>query len=130
MTTRNVKVDSKGRVIIPNYFREALGIKFGENIVAHLDKANERVLLFPLEKKSMKLMIRFNDVPGALARAAVILARGKVDLIYTSSRSLKRGREAEWEVIADFSESDLANLKKNLGAEKAIKSFRFERLRQ
>ena len=38
MPTQNIKVDSKGRIIIPNAFRETLGIKFGENIEAYLDK--------------------------------------------------------------------------------------------
>ncbi len=130
MTTKNAKVDSKGRVSIPNSFRDSLGIKFGENIVAQLDKKNERILLFPIEKKSMKLMIKFNDVPGALASAAVVLAKEKVDLIYTSSRSMKRGKEAEWETIADFSKVNLVNLKKKLKSEKSIKSFKFERLKE
>jgi len=130
MTTKNAKVDSKGRVSIPNSFRDALGIKFGENIVAHLDKENERILLFPIEKKSMKLIIKFNDVPGALASAAVVLAKENVDLIYTSSRSTKRGKEAEWETIANFSKVNLVNLKKKLKSEKSIKSFKFERLKK
>jgi len=59
MTTQNIKVDSKGRMIIPNSFRGALGIKFGENIEAHLDKDNERIILFPIEKKTKKLVVLF-----------------------------------------------------------------------
>ena len=75
-------------------------------------------------------MIKFNDVPGALASAAVVLAKEKVDLIYTSSRSTKRGKEAEWETIANFSKVNLVNLKKKLKSEKSIKSFKFERLKE
>src|SRR3989338_6811161 len=100
---QNVKVDSKGRIIIPNSFRESLGIKMGENIEAYLDSENCRILLFPIEKKTSKLIVEFGDVPGSLAKVAAILARNKVDLVYTSSRSLKRRKEAEWEIIADFS---------------------------
>ncbi len=130
MTTQNVKVDSKGRVIIPNSFREALGIKPGENIVSHLDSENGRILLFPIEKKSMKLSVHFNDVPGALAKTASLLANAKVDLVYTSSRSLKRGKEAEWEIIADFSKANLSTLKSKLKSEKSVKSFKFERFKE
>jgi len=128
MTTADVKVDSKGRVIIPSSFRETLGIKTGENMVAHLDNANGRIILFPIETGTKKLVIVFGDEPGCLFKAAAILARNKVDLVHTSSRSLKRGKEAEWEVIADFSKADMERLKAYLKASPAVKSFKLEQL--
>ena len=130
MSTQNIKVDSKGRVIIPNSFRAALGIKFGENIEAHLDSVNGRIMLFPIEKGTRRLLVRFGDVPGSLARVAAILARTRVDLVYTSSRSLKRKREAEWELVADFSNANLTMLKNELKAGKGVKGFRFESLQK
>ena len=130
MTTQNVKVDSKGRIIVPNSFRESLGIKPGENIEAHLDKENDRIILFPIEKATRKLTVLFGDVPGSLAKVATILARNNVDLVYTSSRSLKRKQEAEWEIIADFSKVDFDGLKSDLKKEKGVKSFRFENLQK
>ncbi len=130
MTTQNIKVDSKGRIIIPNSFREALGIKYGENIEAHLDKENERILLFPIEKKTKKIVLLFGDEPGSLAKAAQILSKNNVDLVYTASRSLKRRKEAEWEIIADFSKTNLEKLKSDLKKEKSIKSTRFESLKK
>ncbi len=128
MATQNVKVDSKGRVIIPNSFRESLGIKIGENIETHLDKENGRIILFPIQKGTRKLLVFFGDIPGSLARVAAILARNGVDLVHTSSRSLKRGQEAEWEIIADFSNADLGKLKASLKGEKGVKGFRLEGL--
>lgn len=128
MATLNVKVDSKGRIIIPNSFRETLGIKNGENIVAQMETGNGRLILVPIQKKTKKLTIRFGDSPGTLARTAKILAENKVDLIYTSSRSLKRGKEAEWEVTADFSKTGIPRLKSLLKKEKGIIGFRFEGL--
>lgn len=126
MNAQNIKVDSKGRIIIPNSFRESLGIKFGENIEAYLDRENERIILFPIEKKTKKIVLLFGDVPGSLAKAAKILSKNNVDLVYTSSRSLKRRKEAEWEVIADFSKTSMEKLKADLRKEKGIKSFRLE----
>ncbi len=128
MATLNVKVDSKGRIIIPNSFRETLGIKNGENIVAQMETKNGRLILVPIEKKTKKLTIRFGDSPGTLARTAKILADSKVDLIYTSSRSLRRGKEAEWEVTADFSKTPMPSLKARLKKEKGVMKFRFEGL--
>src|SRR3989344_522916 len=120
MPAHNVKVDSKGRVMIPGSFREILGIKEGENIVAQLDKENERLILFPVEKKTKRMQIFIADVPGALARTAAVLAKNNVDLVYTSSVSIKRKREALWEIIADFSNVDMKKLQKSLKAEKSV----------
>src|SRR3989344_1464347 len=126
MPTQNVKLDSKGRVIIPNSFREVLGIKEGENLVAELDKVNERIILFPIEKKAKRLMIMLADEPGSLSKAAIVLARNKVDLIYSASRSISRKKEAEWEVVADFSNVNMQKLQADLKKEPAVKGFKFE----
>ena len=124
MSTQNTRLDSKGRIIIPNSFREELGLKAGENIVASLDRENGRIILFPIDKKAKKLVMRFEDEPGTLAAAAEILAKNNVDLIYTFSRSLKRGKEAEWEIIADFSKCSMDKLKSALKAQGKIRSYR------
>ena len=93
-----------------------------------LDRDKGHMMLFPIEKTTHKLTMRFGDQPGALARAAALLAKNKVNLIYSSSRSLNLGKEAEWEVIADFSGSDIGKLEKELRAEKGIKHFSFSGL--
>ncbi len=128
MNTLNVKVDSKGRIIIPSSFRDVLGIKFGENIVAQLDKKNSRLILFPIQKKTKKMSIILGDAPGSLAKTAMILAKNKVDLVYTESRSSKRNKEAEWFIVADFSKTNLNKLKTDLKKEKTIKKFKIETL--
>ena len=84
MSAQNLKVDSKGRVIIPNSFRETLGIKNGENIIAQLEKDNGRLILVPIQEKTKRLILRFGDAHGTLANAAHILASNNVDLVYTS----------------------------------------------
>jgi len=129
MNTQNSKIDSKGRMVIPNSFRESLGIKTGENIVIELDKENERIILFPLERKVKKILIYLSDKPGSLAKAAEILRKNKVDLVFTESRSVKRKKEALWVVVADFSKTNLQKLKKELEKEKLILKIKFEKMK-
>ncbi len=128
MNTQNSKIDLKGRIVIPNSFRESLGIKKGENIIIELDKESERIILFPLEKKVKKMFIYLSDKPGSLAKAAGILSKNKVDLVYTESRSTKRGKEAVWTVVADFSKTNLQKLKKELEKEKLILKTKFTKV--
>jgi len=125
MDTDSARVDSKGRIVIPDSFRKSLGIREGEKIVIELDKQNERMLLFPIEKSTKKLEITITDIPGSLAKAAQILFTNKVDLVYTESRSTKRSEEAVWVVVANFSRVNMAKLKKDLSKDKKIRKFRF-----
>lgn len=125
MQTEKAKVDEKGRISIPLSFRKSLGIKKSEELVAELDKENERIILFPIEKNVKKLRITISDAPGALAKVAHIIAKNKADLIYSESRSVKRRKEAVWEVVADFSKTDLKKLKEELGKEKLVKKAVF-----
>ncbi|MFH1586516.1 MAG: AbrB/MazE/SpoVT family DNA-binding domain-containing protein [Candidatus Diapherotrites archaeon] len=125
MDTDSARVDSKGRIVIPDSFRKSLGIRQGEKIVIELDKQNERMLLFPIEKATRKIEITISDVPGSLAKAAQILFRNNVDLVYTESRSVSRAKEAVWTVVANFSKTDLVKLKKELSQEKKITKFKF-----
>jgi len=94
MKVQNIKLDSKGRILIPNSFRDILGIKSGEHIVLELDPENNRLILIPIEKEKFKLELILDDKSGALAAAASIISKNQVDLVHTESRSSKRGKEA------------------------------------
>jgi len=65
-------------------------------------------------------------MPGALAKAAKILAEQGVDLLSSESRTLRRGKSAEWVVVADVSrcECKLEELERQIidgGAAKEVK---------
>ncbi len=112
------KLDEKGRLLVPQAFREMLRLKEGEEVQLLLDEQNERIIVSPsLEKGRLLVEIGLSDDPGSLAKAADVLADFGVDLISTESRSMLRGKQAEWHVLCNASSvKDLQALKKALQA--------------
>ena len=101
-----VRVDSRGRITMPSSIREAVRLSEGMYVmlIANLDKKEIRIAPFAdPEAKLVELCISFSDIPGALAKAANILATQGVDLLSSESRTLRRGKSAEWVVTADIS---------------------------
>ena len=104
--TEIVRVDSRGRITMPSSIREAVKLSEGMYVmlIADLDKKELRIAPFAdPEAKLVELSITFSDSPGALAKAANTLATEGVDLLSSESRTLRRGKSAEWVVVADVS---------------------------
>jgi AbrB family looped-hinge helix DNA binding protein len=103
-----VRVDSKGRVTIPSHMREELGMQEGAFAAVRINR-EERDLAISLfagaKAKLVEIRMRIPDRPGALARVARTLSELNVDLLSSTSRTMKKGELAEWVVIADFSQS-------------------------
>ena len=108
-TQEIVRVDSKGRVTIPARMREELGLQEGTYAVIRLERNDRNVLvsLFAGAKaRLVEIRLKIPDRPGALARAARTLSELNLDLMMSSSRTLKKGDAAEWVAIADISQSN------------------------
>ena len=104
-----IKLDTRGRLVIPNEFREILDIKEGDNILLSLDSKTNTILINPIYGKSkdmVKIEIEFGDTPGCLAKIAKKIADLKIDLIMTESKSSQRGTKARWDIIADISKTN------------------------
>jgi len=100
------KIDALGRDSIPAKVREALGLKDGMRVLLVADIEERRIainLFADPEAKLVEFRISLSDIPGALARAASILAKNGIDLLFSESRTLRRGEYAEWIAIADYS---------------------------
>ena len=54
-------------------------------------------------KNLIKIEIEFSDTPGCLAKIAEKIAKMKIDLVMTESKSSQRGKKARWNIIADIS---------------------------
>lgn len=128
--TEIVRVDSRGRITMPASIREAVKLSEGMYVmlIADLDKKEIRIAPFAdPESKLMELSITFSDVPGALAKAASILADEGVDLLSSESRTLRRGKSAEWVVVADVSRCKCAlkELEQKIVAEATAEEVNF-----
>ena len=125
-----VRVDSRGRVTMPSSIRDALRLSEGMYVMLIADLANKEVRIVPFadpEAQLVEFRITFQDVPGALARAAAVLAEQGVDLLSTESRTLRRGESAEWFAIADISKSKckLEELREKILREGATREVEF-----
>jgi AbrB family looped-hinge helix DNA binding protein len=128
--TEIVRIDSRGRITMPSSLREAVKLSEGMYVmlVADLDEKEVRIVPFAdPEAKLVELRIAFSDMPGALAKAANILAGQGVDLLSSESRTLRRGKSAEWVVVADVSrcECKLEELEQKIVEEGAAKEVKF-----
>jgi prephenate dehydratase len=94
---------------MPATIRDGIGIAEGMHImlIGDLDRREIRIVPFAdPEANLVELQITLKDIPGALAKAATILADNNIDLLTSQSRTLRRGKSAEWIVIADISKAD------------------------
>jgi AbrB family looped-hinge helix DNA binding protein len=105
-----IRLDTRGRLVIPNEFRESLDLKEGDEILLSLDTKTNTLVISPIygkENNLIKIEIEFDDSPGSLAKIAEAIAKIKIDLVMTESKSFQRGEKARWFIIADISQSPL-----------------------
>ena len=101
-----IRLDTRGRLVIPNEYRETLDLKEGDEVVMSLDSKTDTLIISPIYGKPTDLIrmeIEFGDTPGCLAKIAQKIADMKIDLVMTESKSSQRGKKARWSIIADIS---------------------------
>lgn len=114
-----VRLDTRGRLVIPNEFRESLDLKEGDEVLVSLDTKTDSINISPTygdTKELIHMEIEFGDIPGCLAKIADLLAQMRIDLILTESKSSQRGKKARWDIIADKSKMNMSStdIKKRL----------------
>ena len=114
-----IRLDTRGRLVIPNEFRESLGLKEGDEVLLSLDTKTDTITISPTYGKPTDLVrieLEFGDTPGCLSKIAKKIADLKIDLVMTESKSSQRGKKARWDIIADISKSSksINQIKQNL----------------
>ncbi|MBM5805752.1 MAG: ACT domain-containing protein [Candidatus Verstraetearchaeota archaeon] len=105
-----MRIDSKGRVTIPAHMREELGMKEGSYTAVRIDREDRSVavsLFAGAHARLVEMKLKIPDRPGALARVARTLSEMNLDLMTSSSRTVKKGDLAEWVVVADVGQSGM-----------------------
>ncbi len=128
-----IRLDTRGRLVIPTEYRETLDLKEGDEILLSLDKKTNTLIISPIyadHKDLIQIQLDFGDTPGCLAKIAAELAALRVDLVMTESKSYQRGTKARWDIIADISKSTLSieEIKKKLLASGFVEDMRINRI--
>ncbi len=127
-----VRVDARGRITMPTSLRETIGIAEGMHVmlIGDLEKLEVRLLPFADPEADLyELHITLTDKPGSLAEMAAFLAENKIDLLSSQSRTLRRGKSAEWFLIVDMSKSinELKNICDTISASDAAETAVFKK---
>ena len=114
-----VKVDSKGRITIPQTIRESLGIEAGMLVAMLADAEKKEIIVSPIMAENAKVVqieVTMQDRPGALAKVTSKLSELKVDIIANRCTSITRREEGECTFIVDISQSstDVEGIRKAL----------------
>ena len=97
------RLDSKGRITVPFHIREYMGIKDGSEFLI-INNENKEMRVFPLLKgKIAYLKLVISDKPGSLSKVLNSITKYDLDILTSTSKSLERGKSAEWTAIVDIS---------------------------
>lgn len=128
-----VRLDTRGRVVIPNEFRERINLEQGDEVLINLDSETDTITISPTYGRSadlVKINIEFGDTPGCLAKIANKIAEMKIDMIITESRSSQRGKKARWNIVGDISKSsfDIKKIKKLMMQSGFVESISIDKI--
>jgi len=127
------KIDGRGRLLIPQAFREVLNIKEGSNVLVFVNTEKKSLIVLPFAAAGDELYslnIGLSDAPGSLMHVLEVLAKAGVDLVQSESLAADRGRMATYKAIVDLSKCKAtpAQIRALLLKEKAATHASFERL--
>lgn len=99
-----VKVDSKGRILIPVEFRSHMGVEEGTEMIIVPDTENNHFKILPIAKDcTAELKLLLCDMPGSLASVADALSANSFNILVSESRRMGDGL-TEWKIIVDLAD--------------------------
>ncbi|MGQ9595947.1 MAG: ACT domain-containing protein [Thermoproteota archaeon] len=98
-----LKIDDRGRILIPQAVRDMMGLRPLSETVGTYDSDRNLFMLMPIRQEGnfVRITFKISDRPGSLAKVANSLASLGINLVATSSTTIIPAKLAEWEIIAD-----------------------------
>ncbi len=123
-----VKLDSKGRIIVPFHIRDYLGLKEGTELLVTNNEKRELKILPLMNGKTSEIRIMLSDMPGSMAKIVNTIAKHNVDVLMSMSQTIEKGKSAEWTAMVDTSNcKDLKKLETSLLALSVVKKVEVEK---
>jgi AbrB family looped-hinge helix DNA binding protein len=123
-----VKLDSKGRIIVPFHIRDYLGLKEGTELLVTNNEKRELKILPLMNGKTSEIRIMLSDMPGSMAKIVNTIAKHNVDVLMSMSQTIEKGKSAEWTAMVDTSQcKDLKKLENNLLALNVVRKVEVEK---
>ncbi|MBN2155435.1 MAG: ACT domain-containing protein [Candidatus Lokiarchaeota archaeon] len=126
--TEILKLDKRGRIVIPRIMRKSLGLTENTQLLAISDSEVKEIRIIPLQlaedRVYIKIKINMPDTPGSLARLTNVFGELGLSLVYLESIIVKKGYLAETNIIApsptDISLEELKNILLDKGEAKDV----------
>ena len=117
-----VRLDSKGRMILPYHIRDFLGLKKGSELLI-VNNEKKELKIFPLkDKKTAKIRITINS--NSFSSILNILDKYKIDVLMSIGKTIERDKLSGWEAIIDFRDpKQLKKMEKELKSLKGLKKI-------
>ncbi|MBI2579449.1 MAG: hypothetical protein HYW27_00930, partial [Candidatus Aenigmarchaeota archaeon] len=122
------RLDSKGRTIVPFHIRDYIGLKDGMELII-VNNEKREVRIFPLVNgNTAHLRLMMSDAQGSLSKVMNLMSRNGVDILMSMSRTIERGKLAEWSAIIDMTECrNQKKLENDISKLDVVKKAEFER---
>ena len=99
-----VKLDSKGRALVPIRLRKMMGIREGSELVLIPDKDVKGARILPLNNgKTSECRILMTDQPDGISSVMQLLDVMNISILMSESRNLLGNGASEWTFILDTS---------------------------
>ncbi len=103
-----------------------MGLKEGMELIV-INNEKKELKVFPLLNGTAKLDIIMSDAPGSLASILKVISANSADILMSTSKTIERGRLAEWSAIVDTSLcKDVKKMENDLKATGVVKKIRVE----
>ncbi len=112
-----VKLDAKGRILVPFHIRQHLGLENDVELVV-INNGTRELKLYPLVPgQSAKINVIMKDLPGSLASVMNYVSANGIDVLMSESKTVEKGKTATWHALVDISScKDITKVKKDLKA--------------